>query len=79
MSDEGAELRIDRVRRELSSPSIESVDPDDGRFLLECLDAANREISAKTHEISALEIRNADLLSLAQRLSPRDGTTILYD
>jgi hypothetical protein len=78
LSDEDAEPRIDRVRRELASP-IESVDPDDGRFLLKCLDAANREIGAKTQEIDALKIRNADLLSLAQSLSPRDANTILYD
>ena len=79
MSDEGAELRIDRIRREISSPSIEYVDPDDVRFLLGCLDTANSEINAKTKEIGALKIRNADLQSLAKSLSPRDATTILDD
>jgi hypothetical protein len=44
LSGDGAELRIDRIRRELSSPAIEYVDPDDGRFLLGCLDTANSEI-----------------------------------
>ena len=77
LSEAGAELRIDRIRRELSAPAIQSVDPEDGRYLLGCLDSAIREISTKTEEISALKTRNADLLSLAKSLSPRNATTIL--
>ena len=77
MSDEGADRRIQRIRLELSSRSFEPTDPQDVRFLLECLDSATQEINAKAREINVLKIRNQDLQTLARSLSPRNTATLL--